>query len=112
MINSYNFGRIVVDGTLYTADLIILPSGILDSWWREKGHELCLKDIKAVAEVHPDCLVVGTGAEAMMMVLPEVKRYYSEMGIELIVEDTPRACKTFNSMSTKKKMAAALHLTC
>jgi hypothetical protein len=34
------------------------------------------------------------------------------LGIELIAEDTKRACETFNRIGRERKAVAALHLTC
>ncbi len=45
MINSYRFGKIVVNGRNYSSDVIVFPDRIQGSWWRHKGHELSLKDI-------------------------------------------------------------------
>ncbi len=114
-IGSYEFGRVEVGGEIYTADIIILPSAvIIEQWWRRSGHELCLTDINAVldAEVDIEVLVVGIGANGMVRVLPEVKKRLSEKGIELIAENTEKACKTYNELAGTKKTAAALHLTC
>jgi hypothetical protein len=112
MINSYKFGQINVDGKEYTNDIIIVPAGLMDKWWRRTGHELSTEDIQPVLDAHPEVLIVGTGASGMLRVLPEVKDTLSEKGIELIIETTQEACKVFNEISTKRKAAAALHLTC
>jgi hypothetical protein len=112
MINSYKFGQIDVDGKEYTSDIIILPAGLMDNWWRGSGHELSTEDIQPVLDSHPEIIVVGTGASGMMRVLPEVKETLLEAGIELIVKRTEEACKVFNEVSPKRKTVAALHLTC
>ncbi len=112
MINSYNFGEINIDGKIYTSDVIILPGGIKSDWWRRAGHELSTDDIREVLDARPDVLVVGTGASGMMRVLPEVNEALSEAGIELIEENTERACEIFNGLPADRKAAAALHLTC
>ena len=44
-IDSYEFGRIVVDGRAYSQDLILLPDGIQDSWWRQESHLLQIADL-------------------------------------------------------------------
>lgn len=36
MINSYDFGRIVVDGKAYTSDVIIFPDRVNSYWWRKE----------------------------------------------------------------------------
>jgi hypothetical protein len=112
MIDSYKFGHINIDGKEYTNDVIILPAGLMDNWWRRSGHELSIKDIQPVLDARPEVLVVGTGASGMMTVLPEVKDTLADKGIELIVKSTEEACKAFNELSGTRKAAAALHLTC
>jgi hypothetical protein len=37
MIESFSFGRAVIDGRVYHSDLILFPDGrIQSSWWRKK----------------------------------------------------------------------------
>ena len=47
-IDSYQFGEIVISGKEYSSDVIIFPDRVIDNWWRETGHELCLEDITEV----------------------------------------------------------------
>lgn len=113
MIDSYDFGQIVINGRRYTSDVIVFPDRVRDSWWRREGHRLHVEDIEgAVQEEKPEVLVVGTGYSGLMKVLPETENYLKSKGIELIVQSTREACKTFNSLVKSKKVIAALHLTC
>ena len=112
MINSYDFGRIVVDGKAYTNDVIIFPDRVKDNWWRKEGHALHIEDIETVVEEKPEVLIVGTGKYGILNVLPETREYIKSKGIELIVEPTDRACEIYNEISKDKKAVAALHLTC
>lgn len=113
MINSYDFGRIIVDGQRYTSDVIVLPDRVKDSWWRREGHRLHIEDIERVIQKEkPDVLVVGTGYSGLMRVLPETEKYLKSNGIELIAQSTREACETFNRLVKSKRVMAALHLTC
>lgn len=112
MIDSYGFGRIVIDGRLYTSDVIIFPDRVEDRWWRKEGHQLGVEDIEKVLQERPDVLVVGTGYSGLMKVLPETKERLASEGIQLIAENTRKACKTYNRLHESKRVAAALHLTC
>ena len=112
MIESYDFGSIVVDGTKFERDLIIYPDRIDRSWWRKEGHELCVGDIQEIVEAKPEILIVGTGYSGMMRVLPETKQRLASSGIELITSKTEEACKTYNDLSKPRRIVAALHLTC
>jgi len=33
-ITRYRFGEIEIDGRTYTADVIITPERVVDTWWR------------------------------------------------------------------------------
>ena len=112
IIDSYQFGLVVVSGKKYTSDVIIFPDKVRDNWWRKTGHQLCLKDVAEVMTENPEVLVVGTGASALVKVLPEVERGVETQGIKLIVEATDRACHTYNQLCQSQKVVAALHITC
>ncbi len=112
MIEDYDFGKIRIDGTGYSKDVLILPQGVKEGWWRTEGHLLQVEDLREVLEEKPEVLVVGTGYSGCMRVSPKIKEYLEERGIELMIETTGEACKAFNELSNTKKAAAALHLTC
>ena len=112
MINSYDFGRIVVDGKTYTSDVIIFPDRVKDNWWRKEGHALHVEDIESVVKGKPEVLVVGTGKYGVLNVSAQTRAYIESHGIELIIEPTDKACEFYNKISRTKKAVAALHLTC
>lgn len=112
MIDSYDFGEIVIDGKSYSADVIILPDRVIDNWWRDEGHKLCPADLWEVVQAGPEVLVVGTGYYGAMEVLPETYDYLQQKGIELRVERTAQACQLYNRLRASRRVAAALHLTC
>jgi len=112
IIDSCQFGLIVVNGKRYSSDVIIFPDSVIDSWWRKRGHQLCLEDIAEVMTENPEVLVVGTGASGLVKVLPEVKQSLDAQGIKLIVEPTSEACQIYNQLCHSQKVVAALHLTC
>ena len=112
MIESYEFGRIVIKGKRYTTDVIIYPDHVEDNWWREEGHSLSPVDLWAIVQVEPEGLVVGTGRSGLMRVLPETEKYLREQGIRLVVERTTEAVRIYNQLCQSTKVVAALHLTC
>jgi len=112
MIDAYSFGQMVIDGERYTSDLIITPSGIKSSWWRNSGHKLCLNDLEEVLQEELEVLVIGTGFSGLMKVEEEVKLFARSKEIRLIVEKTGEAVKSFNKFSLQKKTIGAFHLTC
>lgn len=113
MIDSYDFGQIVIDGRCYTSDVIVFPDRVRDKWWRREGHRLHVEDVEgAVREEKPEVLVVGTGYSGLMKVLPDTEKFLKSEGVELVVQSTREACKTFNRLVKSKRVIAALHLTC
>jgi len=113
MIDSYDFGKIVIDGKQYTSDLIIFPSRIMSGWWRKEGHRLHIDDLSEVVKEKAEVLIIGTGYSGLMKVPTETKEFVEKEGPELIIQPTKEACKTYNSLiKSGKKVIAALHLTC
>jgi len=112
MIDSYEFGRIVINGKRYDSDLIVFSDKVRSGWWRKEGHRLHVEDLKEVLEVKPEVLVVGTGYSGLMTVPPETRKYIESKGIELMAQKTTEACETFNRLVKSRKVVAALHLTC
>ncbi len=110
-IESYSFGRMVIDGRTYTSDLIVVGDEVFPNWWRKEGHRLQSDDLKTVIEKKPDVLIIGTGAHGIMTVPAETLKYLEEAGIEVISQPTGQAVETFNQITDRKK-AAAFHLTC
>ncbi len=113
MIESYRFGRIIVDGVEYDRDLIILPGYVKEDWWRVEGHRLRLEDITMILNSDIEVLVVGQGAYGMMEIGDDVRGELADRRIKLFAVRTGEACEIFNEMiRAGRKTAAALHLTC
>jgi len=112
MIDSYDFGRIVINGERYNSDLIVFSDKVRDGWWRKEGHRLHVEDLKDVLEFKPEVLVVGTGYSGLMRIPLETRKYVESEGIEFLAQKTAEACETFNRLVKSRKVVAALHLTC
>ena len=112
MIDSYDFGRIIINGRRYATDLIVFPDMVKEGWWRKEGHNLRIEDLDEVIQDKPEVLIIGTGYSGLMKVPAETREYVESKGIELIAQRTTEACKTFNSLIKSRKVVAALHLTC
>ena len=112
-IDSYAFGRMVVDGEAYTNDLLVLPGGVQPDWWREHGHSIYEGDLEDVIDTRPDVLVIGTGAQGLMTVPEETWEALSVAGIETVIEKTGQAVATYNRLVEEgRNVAGAFHLTC
>jgi len=111
-INSYQFGRIVIDNQVYSQDVIILPDGMLSSWRRNQGHSLSVDDLTVALAASLDVLVIGQGTISRMLVPMETRLALEAAGMELIVTSTENACQVYNDLREQKRVSAALHLTC
>ena len=112
-IDSYQFGKIVIDGKAYSSDCIILGDSVKPNWWRKEGHLLSAEDLQPVIAAKPSVLVVGCGSPGLMEVSEETRQVLQEHGIELVALDTHKAVARFNEVSQAgENVAAALHLTC
>jgi hypothetical protein len=111
-IERLRFGEITIGGERYTDDVLLLQDRVRSRWWRKEGHLLQLEDLTEVLADRPDVLLVGTGLQECMKVSPEVVAYTKKAGIELLVFDTRTACQSYNYLRGKRRVAAALHLTC
>lgn len=112
MIESYDFGRIVINGRRFASDVVIFADRIDGNWWRKEGHVLSADDIKEIVEAKPEVLVVGTGYSGLMRTHPQTERYLKSSGIELVAAKTEKACEIYNELSKSRRVVAALHLTC
>ena len=112
-IDSFSFGRITINGTLYHRDVILFPDSIITNWRRNQGHVLSLDDLQDVLRFKPEVLVVGTGAYGSMKIPSSTRKGLEEKGIELFESTTDQAWKLFNQYREEgKKVSAAFHLTC
>ena len=112
-IDSYQFGKIVINGAAYDSDCLILGGSVQPDWWRKQGHFLAIDDLLSVIAVKPSILVVGCGASGLMKVSEDIDQVLREHSIELFTGNTNKAVARFNELSEKgENVAAALHLTC
>ncbi len=112
-ITAYTFGRIEIDGQTHTSDVIILPGGVRNNWWRDEGHTLKPADVAHVLEASPDVVLIGQGAHGCMKVTDETLAFLEQAGIEPVCMPTSRAVEAYNErMQRGENVAAALHLTC
>jgi hypothetical protein len=110
-IEAYRFGRVVVDGTEQTRDVIVLPQRLVSNWWRQDGHALVLADLDEVLDELPERLIVGTGADGRMRPDPACVRGLKERGVQVEVLATDEAVRRYAELD-EARTAAALHLTC
>ena len=92
--------------------MIIFANRVYSSWRRLKGHLLQLADINEILECNPDTVIIGTGANGLMKIHPDVTLDLKNRNIELIKEKTKEAIEIYNQISSDRNIIAGLHLTC
>jgi hypothetical protein len=110
-IERYSFGRVTVDGSEETTDVIVLPDRVVRGWWRREGHGLVLEDLEGVLDELPERLVIGTGAYGRMRPGAEALDALRARGIEVEALPTEEAVRRYGELDPRRT-AAALHLTC
>ena len=111
-IDCYEFGLIRINGQTFKNDVLIWPGRIKSDWWRREGHLLQLDDVAEALAAAPQVLVVGQGDPGRMVVDPSLAAYLRDKGVDLMVFPTREACQVINELTPKRRLAAALHLTC
>jgi len=111
-IDSYSFGRIVINGKTHISDVIIYPGRVDASWWRKEGHLLQLADLAEALQAKPDVLVIGTGYFGVMRVPRDTIERIAGNGIMVKVERTTKAVEVYNELEGATTVIAALHITC
>lgn len=120
MVEEYKFGSITIDGKIYDYDIEIRWSGEVLKWWRKESHIIDTEDIQAAIDQNPETIVIGTGESGMAKVTDRLKQEVKAKGIELIIDQTEQAAKTFNILNEEsqeeegrqRKVIGLFHLTC
>jgi len=120
MIQEYKFGLITIDGKTYDYDVEVRWTGEVLKWWRKESHVIDLEDIQRAIEQNPDTIIISTGESGEAKVTDRLKQGLEVKGIQLIVDLTEQAAKTFNIINEEsaeeegeqRKVIGLFHLTC
>ncbi|NJE43482.1 Mth938-like domain-containing protein [Thermococcus sp. GR6] len=117
MIEVPEFGRIIVDEKEYAHDIVIYPSGKIETRkkWISKekhgtSHKLDPEELREYLREDFDVLVVGTGLWGMLSLLPESKELVKDK--EIIEIPTPEAAELFEKLRKEKRVLGIFHVTC
>jgi len=120
MIQEYHFGSITIDGQTYQHDVEVRWTGEVLPWPRDESHVIDVEDVLSALEQNPETLVIGTGERGMAQITERLKKEIKIRGVELIVDRTEQALKTFNvrkeesleEEGKQEKVIGLFHLTC
>jgi hypothetical protein len=110
-LEDYSFGRLTVDGSEQTRDVIVLPGRVVTNWWRRDGHSLAMEDLEEVLDELPERLILGVGAHGRLHPDPDVIGELERRGTAVECLRTDQAVRRYGELDARRT-AAALHLTC
>ncbi len=112
-IQDYKFGRIVIDGEVYTQDIKIVRDRVVPGWHRRSGHRVEPDDVADILNAEPEVILLGKGEPGMMSSSGTLAALLEEKNIRLVEKPTKELIEIFNKMHKQgKKVAAGFHLTC
>lgn len=120
MIEEYRFGAITIDGKTYNNDVEVHWNEEVSPWQQKERHIIGLEDIARALGQDPEVIVIGTGEQGQASVTEELKEAINQKGVELIVDITEQATKTFNVIKEESveeegrqaKVVGLFHITC
>lgn len=120
MIDEYHFGSITINGKSYNHDVEVRWDGAILSWWRKESHIIDIEDVKRAVAKTPQTIIIGTGDSGKAEVTKNAQNFIKEKGIELIIDRTKEAVRTFNILNEEskeeqgeqRKVIGLFHLTC
>lgn len=116
-VEDSTFGQITVDGEVYEHDVLIRLSGKVKK--RKKklskqvhgtSHIVSLEEVEYVYEEGCQTLVLGTGQYDQVRLSPEASRFLVKRNITCILQPTPQAVQTYNSINGPR--VGLFHVTC
>ncbi len=120
MIEEYHFGSIIIDAKVYNYDVEVRWTNEVFPWQRTESHIIDVEDVKRAVSQNPEVIVIGTGENGVARVTEEAQKFIREKEIELIIDKTEEATKTFNIINEEskeeegeqRKIIGIFHLTC
>ena len=113
MIEQYSFGRMTIQGRVFTDDVLVCREMLVSPWWRKQGHVVQVNDLEAVLAHKPDVIVLGQGQPGQMKASRELEDHLQALEIDLIQKPTHEAVQIFNRrIDQGEQVCGGFHLTC
>lgn len=120
MIEEYNFGYIIIDGRRYNNDVEVRWTNEVLPWRFKNRHQIDTEEVRRTIEQKPETIIIGIGQSGLAIVTEQAQNFIRENGIELIIDKTEEAVKTFNVMKEdsleeegrQRRVIGLFHLSC
>ena len=120
IINSTQFGNVIIDGKKYNQVLIIGGSVMERDYEKLKelfgtSHKIGDWEIEELLKQNPEIIIIGTGQNGAMDIDKPAANLRKQAGreIEIIIAKTPEAIEIYNEkIKQDKKVNALIHTTC
>lgn len=115
-IESYQPGKMIIDGRTYIRDILILSDGKIkqrdDVYLNFVNHIVKQAEILELLKDYPEIVVIGTGEQEKLRLSFNLERLITDMKADLFAMSTAKAVEKYNRMVDDGKRTAALfHLT-
>jgi uncharacterized protein len=107
IVDAYEPGRVTINGIAHERSILVLPDRIVTDWDPQSVAELSAEQLRFVAELRPDVVLLGTGLEQLFLP-PALYAPILEQGIGIEMMDTASACRTYNILATEGRRVAAI----
>jgi len=112
MIDSFSEGKMVINGSIYRADLRILSNHkIIDNWQPKEASKIVWEDVVDLVDEDLELLIFGTGKSGNMKPDKELIKKLRSMNIEFYFAPTLQSISYYNQQNMGKYTAACFHLT-
>lgn len=106
VIKRYQDGKVTINDRTFQHSLIVTPQGIVDDWGPKTIDELTAEDLKSVAQLGVELVILGTGVR---QVFPDARvlepLMTASLGFEIM--DSGAAARTYNILAAEGRNVAA-----
>jgi uncharacterized protein len=105
LFTGYGAGYVAVNNVRHEESVLVSPQSV--TAWRVAGFaELVPADFGFIAGLHPEIVIVGTGA-AQRFPRGELARALATSGAGVEIMDTRAACRTYNILAAEERKVVA-----
>ncbi len=113
MIDSTEFGLVVVNGKIYRSDVLVFWDGEVKKLEVSVRHLFGMPEFREVEKRRPEVLIIGNGQYGLLEVSREVIDACDREGIKFFKMNSKEAIKKFNEILREgRRVVAFIHVTC